>query len=118
MPPSRIEGQSDATVLRYTGYGEFRPMPKLTFALGARAQYAWKPLLSFEEFSAGNYTIGRGYDPGALLGDRGFGTQAEIRFGSRSPARADRPASKAISSGITPRCRTSTGCSSSPARTI
>ena len=88
VPPSRIEGQSDATVLRYTGYGEFRPVPKLTFALGARLQYAWKPLLSFEEFSAGNYTVGRGYDPGALLGDRGFGTQAEIRFGSRTPRSA------------------------------
>lgn len=85
VPPSRIEGQSDATVLRYTGYAEFRPIPKLTFALGARAQYSWKPLLSFEEFSAGNYTIGRGYDPGALLGDRGFGTQVELRFGSRAP---------------------------------
>ena len=85
VPPSRIEGKSDAAVLRYAAYGEFRPMPKLTFALGAQAQYAWKPLLSFEEFSAGNYTTGRGYDPGTLLGDRGFGTQAELRFGSRIP---------------------------------
>ena len=85
VPPSRIEGQSDAAVLRYTGYGEFRALPRITFALGARAQYAWKPLLSFEEFSAGNYTIGRGYDPGALLGDSGVGLQAELRFGSAMP---------------------------------
>jgi hemolysin activation/secretion protein len=92
VPPSRIEGRSNATVLRFTTYGELRPAPKLTFALGLRAQYAWKPLLSFEEYSAGNYTVGRGYDPGALLGDRGYGTQAEIRFGSRIPLSADRPA--------------------------
>ena len=92
VPPSRLEAHSDATVLRFTGYGEFRPMPKLTLALGARAQYAWKPLLSFEQFSAGNYTVGRGYDPGALLGDRGWGTQAEIRYGSRIPVSAKRPA--------------------------
>jgi hemolysin activation/secretion protein len=92
VPPSRVEGQSDATVLRDTAYGEYRPVPKLAFALGARAQYAWKPLLSFEEFSAGNYTAGRGYDPGALLGDMGFGTQAEIRYGSRIPLSARRPA--------------------------
>jgi hemolysin activation/secretion protein len=92
VPPSRIEGQSDATVVRYTAYGEYRPVPKLAFALGARAQYAWKPLLSFEEFSAGNYTAGRGYDPGSLLGDMGFGTQAEIRYGSRIPLSARRPA--------------------------
>ena len=89
--PSRLEGRSDATVLRYTMYGEFRPVPKMTAALGVRAQYAWKPLLSFEEFSAGNYTAGRGYDPGALIGDRGFGSQAELRYGSRIPASARKP---------------------------
>jgi hemolysin activation/secretion protein len=92
VPPSRLEGRSDATVLRYTAYGEYRPIPRLTFALGARGQYAWKPLLSFEEFAAGNYTAGRGYDPGALLGDMGLGTQAEIRFGSRIPASATKAA--------------------------
>jgi hemolysin activation/secretion protein len=92
VSPSRLEGRSDATVLRYSTYGELRPVPKVTLALGARAQYAWKPLLSFEEFSAGNYTVGRGYDPGALLGDRGFGTQAELRFGSRVPVAANKAA--------------------------
>jgi hemolysin activation/secretion protein len=92
VPPSRLEGHADATVLRYTGYGEFRPIPKLTFALGARAQYAGEPLLSFEEFSAGNYTVGRGYDPGSLLGDSGFGTQLELRYGSRVPASVRKPA--------------------------
>jgi hemolysin activation/secretion protein len=91
VPPTRVEGHADATVLRWTGYGEYRPMPKLTLALGLRAQYAWKPLFSFEEFSAGNYTVGRGYDPGALLGDKGFGSQAEIRYGSRIPVSAKKP---------------------------
>jgi hemolysin activation/secretion protein len=88
--PSRTEGISTAAVVRALLYGEYRPTPGLTFALGARGQYAWKPLLSFEEFSAGNYTVGRGYDPGALLGDRGWGTQAEIRIGSRIPAAANK----------------------------
>lgn len=92
IPPSRLEGQSDATVLRLTAYGELRPIPKLTVALGLRAQYAWKPLLSFEDFSAGNYTAGRGYDPGALLGDRGYGTQFELRYGSRIPVSVKQPA--------------------------
>lgn len=91
VPPSRIEGQSDATVARGTVYGEVRPIPKVTVALGVRGQYAHKPLLSFEEFSAGNYTAGRGYDPGVLIGDSGFGTQAELRFGSRIPANARTP---------------------------
>jgi hemolysin activation/secretion protein len=91
VPTSREEAHSTATVFRFSAYGEYRPIPKLTFALGTRAQYAWDPLLSFEEFSTGNYTVGRGYDPGALLGDRGFGTQAEIRFGSRIPESARKP---------------------------
>jgi hemolysin activation/secretion protein len=90
--PSRLEGHSNASVVRFTGYGEVRPMPKLTLSLGVKAQYAWKELLSFEEFSAGNYTVGRGYDPGALLGDKGWGTQAELRYGSRIPASAGKAA--------------------------
>jgi len=92
VSPSRLEGQADATVVRLTSYVEMRPIPKLTFALGLRAQYTDKPLLSFEDFSAGNYTVGRGYDPGALLGDRGYGTQLELRYGSRVPVSASRPA--------------------------
>jgi hemolysin activation/secretion protein len=91
VPTSRLEAHAQATNVRFSAYGEYRPMPKVTFALGARAQYAWDPLLSFEEFSTGNYTVGRGYDPGTLLGDRGFGTQAEIRFGSRIPQSAKKP---------------------------
>ena len=92
IPPSRIEGRSTAASVRVNGYGELRPIRRVTVALGARAQYAWKPLFSFEEFSAGNYTVGRGYDPGSLLGDRGVGTQAELRVGSTVPSAANRPA--------------------------
>jgi hemolysin activation/secretion protein len=46
-------------------------------------------LFSFEEFAAGNFTIGRGYDPGTILGDSGFGLQAELRYGSLSPRDPD-----------------------------
>lgn len=85
VPPSRADADATASVIRGSLYGEYRPIEKLTFALGFRGQYATVPLLSFEQFSAGNYTIGRGYDPGSLLGDRGFGLQAEIRMGSLVP---------------------------------
>lgn len=85
VPPTRFEGDPTATLLRGDLYGEVRPAPRLTFAVGVRGQYSHNPLLSFEEFSAGNYTIGRGYDPGALLGDSGLGVQAELRFGSAVP---------------------------------
>jgi hemolysin activation/secretion protein len=89
VPPSRLEGDPTGTVLRFEAYGEFRPVPNITFALGTRAQYSGDALLSFEEYSAGNYTVGRGSDPGTLLGDRGAGFQAEVRFGSIIPRTID-----------------------------
>ena len=92
LKPSRTGGQSDATLVRVTALGELRPVPKFTLALAVRAQYAWKSLLSFEQFAAGNYTVGRGYDPGAIIGDRGFGTQLEMRYGSRVAQSARKPA--------------------------
>jgi hemolysin activation/secretion protein len=82
VPLSRLEGDPSGTLLRFEAYGEYRPRPKLTLAAAVRAQYSGDPLLSFEQYSAGNYTIGRGYDPGALLADRGVGFQAELRYGS------------------------------------
>jgi len=85
VPPTRLEAEPEAFVLRGGLYAEFRPAPRFTLALGARGQWSSDPLLSFEEFSAGNYTAGRGYDPGTLLGDSGIGLQAELRYGSAVP---------------------------------
>jgi hemolysin activation/secretion protein len=85
VPPTRLEAKPEAFVLRGGLYAEFRPAPRFTIALGARGQWSSDPLLSFEEFSAGNYTAGRGYDPGTLLGDSGVGLQAELRYGSIVP---------------------------------
>jgi hemolysin activation/secretion protein len=88
-PPSRTDANPFATVFRGSAYGEFRPRPLLTFALGARVQHSDSSLLTFEEFSIGNYTVGRGYDPGIATGDRGGGIQAEVRYGSvRRPSPA------------------------------
>ncbi len=83
---TRVPGTSKGFVLRGSGVLEFRAAPRVTFWVSPRAQYSDDPLLSFEEFSAGNYTAGRGYDPGALVGDSGVGVQAELRFGSTQPA--------------------------------
>lgn len=88
VPPSRIEGDPTAFVGRLYAIAEFRPIPKLTFSLQPRAQYAPHALLSYEEFSAGNYTIGRGYDPGTIIGDSGLGVRSEIAYGSLVPRTA------------------------------
>ena len=92
LPTSRPDGHPNAAVVRWLVNSEVRPSSRFTMALNLRAQYAWKPLLSFEEFAAGNYTVGRGYDPGALLGDRGWGNQIELRYGSRIPSSAKKAA--------------------------
>ncbi|WP_129794517.1 ShlB/FhaC/HecB family hemolysin secretion/activation protein [Sphingosinicella sp. CPCC 101087] len=83
--PSRIFADPTATLVRYAGAAEFRPVPAVTIAVEARAQYSARPLLAFEEFSAGNFTIGRGYDPGAILGDSGIGSSIELRLGRLAP---------------------------------
>ena len=88
VPPTRLEGDPTATVLRAAVDGEFRPVPRFTVALGARGQYSADPLFSFEEFSAGNYTVGRGYDPGVILGDSGVGLTGELRYGRLAPRTA------------------------------
>lgn len=80
--PSRAEGDATAFVVRASGYGEIRPVKNLALSLAPRVQYAKKALLSFEEFSTGNYTVGRGYDPGILSGDRGVAAAGEIKVGS------------------------------------
>ena len=87
---SRVGADPSAFVMRAQATGEWRPVPAFTLALSPRAQYAPDPLLSFEEMSAGNYTVGRGYDPGVIAGDRGVGFAAEARIGSLMPhARRD-----------------------------
>jgi hemolysin activation/secretion protein len=44
------------------------------------SQYAFNPLLSFEQFTWGGSLMGRGYDPAELIGDTGIGASAELRM--------------------------------------
>lgn len=85
VPPSRIEANPTPLLMRYDAGVEYRPDPALTFALDAKAQLTNDPLPGFEEFAAGSFSIGRGYDPGAVLGDNGIATSLEMRYGSLAP---------------------------------
>ncbi len=82
VPPSRIEQDPTPLFLRGNVAGEYRPTPLWTLAFDLQAQVSGAPLSGFEEFSAGNYSVGRGFDPGALLGDSGVGVTFELRYGS------------------------------------
>ncbi|OKY76418.1 MAG: hypothetical protein BM485_04055 [Desulfobulbaceae bacterium DB1] len=43
-------------------------------------QYSDEPLFSSEEFGIGGRAIGRGYDDGEILGDKGIGFSAELQY--------------------------------------
>lgn len=88
-PPSRIEANPTPLVFRFDGGLEYRPDPLVTFALRASGQISGDPLPAFEEYAGGSFSIGRGYDPGAVLGDSGFGGSFEMRYGTLAPKGAD-----------------------------
>ncbi|HSJ78288.1 MAG TPA: ShlB/FhaC/HecB family hemolysin secretion/activation protein [Erythrobacter sp.] len=83
--PSRIEADPTPLLLRINADVEYRPDPLLTFALQTRSQVTGDALPAFEELAAGSFSIGRGYDPGAVLGDSGFLTAFELRYGTLTP---------------------------------
>ncbi|MEO0621788.1 MAG: ShlB/FhaC/HecB family hemolysin secretion/activation protein [Pseudomonadota bacterium] len=58
-----------------------RPLPA-GFAMRARvqSQVSSGDLPTYERFSLGNYTIGRGFDPGALAGDHGVGLSLTLSY--------------------------------------
>lgn len=85
VPTSRSGATSRGFVLRASGEFDFRPQRTLTFAILPRAQFSPDALLSYEQISGGNYTVGRGYDPGAIIGDSGVGVRSEFRLGSLVP---------------------------------
>lgn len=78
---SRFDGDPTATVIRASGEVGYRAGRDFEFVLAPRAQYAFDPVVSYEEFSIGNYTVGRGYEPGSATGDSGYGITAEARYG-------------------------------------
>jgi hemolysin activation/secretion protein len=80
---SRVGGDPQALVFKAASELE-APLPFGAAAdLKLQGQYADRPLLVPEQFSIGNLSIVRGYDPGAYLGDQAVAGGIELR----SPAR-------------------------------
>jgi hemolysin activation/secretion protein len=85
VPPSRIEADPTPLLLRLNADLEYRPTPLVAFSLENQAQITSAPLPAFEEIAAGSFSIGRGYDPGAVLGDSGIMNSLEFRLGTLMP---------------------------------
>lgn len=88
-PPSRIEADPTPLLLRVNTDVEYRPSPRLAFVLRNQAQITGDALPAFEEIAAGSFSIGRGYDPGAVLGDSGIMNSLELRYGTLVPPTID-----------------------------
>src|SRR5690606_37298404 len=89
VPISNFAADPSAFVARLDGRLEFRPVPQMTVAGRYMAQASGGSLLSYEQASLGNYTIGRGFDPGVAVGDHAVGASLELRYGSPFPRRSN-----------------------------
>ncbi len=79
---SRAEGRPDFTAVRAQArvrqnFWPARVAGGVFLSANVQTQWADGPLLAYEEQQLGNYTIGRGFDPGAASGDKGAGVQLE-----------------------------------------
>lgn len=86
-PQSRIDADPTSTLIRFNGTAEIGLFNSLAIAVSPRAQYGFDKLLPFEQFTAGNYTVGRGYEPSVLTGDSGIGVAVELRGPRLTPFR-------------------------------
>ncbi|HEY0446330.1 MAG TPA: ShlB/FhaC/HecB family hemolysin secretion/activation protein [Allosphingosinicella sp.] len=77
--PSRFDGDPKAFVFRADLDTSIPIGGIFSLHAAARYQYANRPLLNLEEFSIGNLTIGRGYDPGSNSADRATAFRLEPR---------------------------------------
>ena len=74
--PSTLEGDPTAWVLR-GGYSARARAGIFGLLTRLEGQYSAEPLLGFEEYSVGNYTIGRGYNPSVTSGDSALGVRVQ-----------------------------------------
>jgi hemolysin activation/secretion protein len=78
---TRIGARPDAWLIRGQGGLDIAFTERLTGTVRAQAQYTDEKLLPFEQFALGGLTVGRGYDPAAVLGDKGISGAFEVRYG-------------------------------------
>jgi len=77
---SRPGGNPGAAVLRSDAAARIGPFEDLTANFNFQGQYSDSALLTYEQQAIGNFTIGRGYDPASLNGDRAIAGSAELHY--------------------------------------
>jgi hemolysin activation/secretion protein len=89
--PSRFDGNGRATVVRGTLDASWSFAANVWLNASAFGQWSNSALLNLEEFSVGNLTYGRGYDPGANGADRVAAFRIEPRASLTGHGTATRP---------------------------
>ncbi len=77
---SRPDGKPDGWLIRGSGRIATILFGPVQISNQFQAQYSPDVLLDYEEIALGDLTIGRGYDPAAVLGDSGFSDSTELRY--------------------------------------
>lgn len=85
-PISDFSADPSFFTARLQGSFQYRPMRNLTLSYAPLFQFSDGHLLSYEQVSLGNYTVGRGIDPGVAIGDGAGGGAFELRYGSLIPS--------------------------------
>lgn len=78
---TRDGAKPDAWLVRGQGGLDIAFTDRLSGAVRAQAQYTDQKLLPYEQIALGGLTVGRGYDPAAVLGDKGVSAAFEVRYG-------------------------------------
>jgi hemolysin activation/secretion protein len=77
---SRVGAAPDAWVVKASADFETLLTRDITGAVKVQAQYADEALAPYEQMSLGNLSVGRGYDPAVLLGDKGAAALFELHY--------------------------------------
>jgi hemolysin activation/secretion protein len=70
----------DAWLVRATGGVDAPLAGPFSASLRVQTQYADKPLTPYEQFTLGDLSVGRGYDPAVALGDSGAAAAFDLRY--------------------------------------
>ena len=126
--PSVANFEPDFTRLAFNAQRVQPLTPRISLQLSTQGQYTGDTLLSGELLSFGGASIGRGYDPSVIAGDRGIGGVAEIRYDVKLPDQPnvnslqlygfiDRASVTSLANGALPKTKSTIGSYGVGART-
>ncbi|HEY5007604.1 MAG TPA: ShlB/FhaC/HecB family hemolysin secretion/activation protein [Caulobacteraceae bacterium] len=78
---SRVGADPQATIFRASAEFESATFEHLRIDARLDSQYSARPLTTPDQYSVGNLTVGRGYQPGSALGDSAVAISTELRVG-------------------------------------